>query len=151
MSAMQSCERAVYTVSVQIPQPHNTTDINRDDKLKTLKVKKRASSFSQWKTMGPALEISQSHTIEHRVSNIVTQRHRQRNKSLAVLWHSAARRHKSIPMCRSHQSVAMLLGRSCIRAWKKHWHSNCRLPVVGGGGTPRPVLLTGAKKAGVPD
>ena len=30
--------------------------------------------------------------------------------------------------------------------WIKHWHSNCRLPVDGGGGTPRPVLLTGAKK-----
>ena len=25
-------------------------------------------------------------------------------------------------------------------AWIKHWHSNCRLPVDGGGGTPRPVL-----------
>ena len=39
-----------------------------------------------------------------------------------------------ICMCRL---VAMLLGRSCICAWKKHWHSNCRLPVVGGGETPR--------------
>ena len=28
---------------------------------------------------------------------------------------------------------------------------NCRLPVGGGGGTPRPVLLTAAKKSGVPD
>ena len=27
----------------------------------------------------------------------------------------------------------------------------CRRPVVGGAGTPRPVLLTGAKKFGVPD
>ena len=36
-------------------------------------------------------------------------------------------------------------------AWKKHWHCNCRLPVDGGGGTPRPVLLTGAKMSGVPD
>ena len=38
-------------------------------------------------------------------------------------------------------------------AWKKHWHSNCRRPVDGGGRTPRPVLLTGAKKNpfGVPD
>ena len=34
---------------------------------------------------------------------------------------------------------------------KKHWHSNCRLPVDGGEGTPRPVLLTAAKKSGVPD
>ena len=32
-------------------------------------------------------------------------------------------------------------------AWKKHWRSNCRLSVDGGGGTPRPVLLTGAKKS----
>ena len=32
-------------------------------------------------------------------------------------------------------------------AWKKHWHSNCRRPVDGGGGTPRPVLLTGAKNS----
>ena len=31
-------------------------------------------------------------------------------------------------------------------AWKKHWHSNCRRPLDGGGGKPRPVLLTGAKK-----
>ena len=39
----------------------------------------------------------------------------------------------------------------CI-AWKKHWHSNCRRPVNGGGRTPRPVLLTGAKNvpSGVP-
>ena len=36
-------------------------------------------------------------------------------------------------------------------AWKKHWLSNCRLPVYGGGGTPCTVLLTGAKKSGVPD
>ena len=36
-------------------------------------------------------------------------------------------------------------------AWKKHGHTNCRLPVDRGGGTPRPVLLTGAKKSGVPD
>ena len=36
-------------------------------------------------------------------------------------------------------------------AWIKHWHSNCSLPVDGGGGTPRPILLTGAKKSGVPD
>ena len=27
-------------------------------------------------------------------------------------------------------------------AWIKHWHSNCRQPVDGGGGTPSPVLLT---------
>ena len=33
-------------------------------------------------------------------------------------------------------------------AWKKHWHSNnCWRPVDRGGGTPRPVLLTGAKKS----
>ena len=32
-------------------------------------------------------------------------------------------------------------------AWKKHWHSNCRRPVDGGGGTKRPLLLTGAKKS----
>ena len=54
-------------------------------------------------------------------------------------------------MCRSHQSVAVLLGRSWVCAWIKHGHSNCRLPMDGGGGTPRPVLLTGAKKSGVPD
>ena len=49
-------------------------------------------------------------------------------------------------MCRSHQSVAELLGRSshCL---VKHWHSNCMRQVDGGGGTPRPVLLTGAKKS----
>ena len=29
----------------------------------------------------------------------------------------------------------------------KHWHSNCRQPVAGLEGTPRPVLLTGAKKS----
>ena len=29
--------------------------------------------------------------------------------------------------------------------------SNCRLPVDWGGGTPRPVLLTGVKKSGVRD
>ena len=34
---------------------------------------------------------------------------------------------------------------------KKHLHSNCRLQVDGGGATSRPVLLTGAKKSGVPD
>ena len=32
-------------------------------------------------------------------------------------------------------------------AWIKHWHRNCRRPVDGGGGTPRPLLLTGAKKS----
>ena len=37
----------------------------------------------------------------------------------------------------------MLLGRSCIYAWKKHWHNNCRLPVDVGGRTTRPVVLTG--------
>ena len=31
-------------------------------------------------------------------------------------------------------------------AWKKHRHSNCKRPVGGGGGTPRALLLTGAKK-----
>ena len=30
-------------------------------------------------------------------------------------------------------------------AWIKHWHSNYRRPVDGGGGTPRSVLLIGAK------
>ena len=33
----------------------------------------------------------------------------------------------------------------CI-AWIKHCYINCRRPVDWGGGTPRPVLLTGAKK-----
>ena len=36
-------------------------------------------------------------------------------------------------------------------AWIKHWHRNCRRPVVGCGGTPRPVLLPGAKKSHLPD
>ena len=49
-------------------------------------------------------------------------------------------------MCRSHQSVAELLGRSshCL---VKHSHSNCRRPMDGGEGTPRPILSTGAKKS----
>ena len=49
-------------------------------------------------------------------------------------------------MCGSHKSVAELLGRSshCL---DKTQLSNCRLPVDGSGGTPHPVLLTGAKKS----
>ena len=49
-------------------------------------------------------------------------------------------------MCRSHQSATELLGKSSH--WlEKHCHSNYRRPVDVGGGTPRPVLLTLAKKS----
>ena len=42
--------------------------------------------------IGPSLEISQSHTIEYKVSKIVPQRYSQKNKSPAVLGDSAARK-----------------------------------------------------------
>ena len=40
---------------------------------------------------------------------------------------------------------------SILHVHGKNTNSNCRLPVDGGGGTPRPVLLTCAKKSGVSD
>ena len=40
---------------------------------------------------------------------------------------------------------------SILHVLGKNTDSNCRLPVDGGGGTPCPVLLTGAEKSGVPD
>ena len=51
----------------------------------------------------------------------------------------------SICFCRSHQSVATLSALSS-HSMLGNWHSNCRWLVDGGGGTPRPELLTGAKK-----
>ena len=65
------------------------------------------------------------------------------------LFTSAGGRGASVSACtcRSHQSVAMLLGRSCMW-WKKLTQQLYRLLVNRGGGTPRPVLLTGAKSPG---
>ena len=52
--------------------------------------------------------------------------------------------------CRSHQSVAMLLGRSCL-CLEKTLTQQLQATGGGGGGTPRIVLLTGAKMSRVPD
>ena len=46
--------------------------------------------------------------------------------------------------CNVVGSILLVLGKNTDTV-------NCRLPVDGGRGTPRPVLLTGAKKSGVPD
>ena len=50
-----------------------------------------SEQLGQWKGIGPALEISQSHTIEYGVKKIVVQRYSQGNKSPAILRSSAAR------------------------------------------------------------
>ena len=55
--------------------------------------------LDQEKSIGPALETRQYHTIEYGVSKIVSEGHYQGNKSPAVLRGSAARRLISIPMC----------------------------------------------------
>ena len=54
--------------------------------------------LGQLKSIGLALEISRSHTIEYRVSQIVPQGHCDFNKGPSVLLGSAARRRISISM-----------------------------------------------------
>ena len=73
------------------------------------------------KSIGPALETHQSHTIKYRVSKIVPEGHREGNKSPAALRCSAARRCISVPMC--DQSTA----------GNPHWHigSMGRAPLRG--------------------
>ena len=63
---MQGIETAIYNLSVQRPQPHNTT---------LLKERKGSEQLGPNKSIGPALETRQSSTIEYMVSKIAPQRH----------------------------------------------------------------------------
>ena len=114
--------------------------------------------------MIPATPVVQSTTMNRPVGLNLQQQSPNRGIHLAnsishILPHRASTTcscygHASQPAGGQGASVSacadltnqLLLGRSCIFAWKKHRHSNCRLPVVGDGVTPRPVLLTGEKK-----
>ena len=49
------------------------------------------AAYASKKSIGPALETRQSHTIEYGVSKTVPEGHREENKSPAVLRGSVAR------------------------------------------------------------
>ena len=99
---MQGWERVTYTLSVRRPQPHNTNLYRQKEKGKNsrrLYIVGIKQLMAIKKSIGPALETSQSHTIEYGVSKIVLEGHWEKNKSHAVLRGSAAKRRINIPMC----------------------------------------------------
>ena len=57
--------RAIYTLSVQRPQPDNTNLLKKkEEKGKTVEYEKVASILGQRKNIGPALETRPSRTTE---------------------------------------------------------------------------------------
>ena len=70
---MQGREREIDTLSVQRPQPH--TGKRRKRKRENSGRQKRREQLGQQKSIGPALETRQSHTIEYGVNQIVAERY----------------------------------------------------------------------------
>ena len=94
---MQSLEWVLDTL-YQSEDSCPTIQTNRIKEENWETVKKTYRTTLENKIIRPALNAHQSHTIEYRVSNIVPQRYRQENKSLAVLGGSAAWRRISMQM-----------------------------------------------------
>ena len=59
---MQGWERAINTISVQRPQLHNTNPLNEREKENS-RGQNESEQLDQWKGIGPAIEIRQSHTV----------------------------------------------------------------------------------------
>ena len=94
-----------YILVLVIKSPTIPTYRQKEEKGKnSRRLQQGQSSLGQYKSVGPALETCQSHTVEHRVSKIVPEGHCEGNKSLAILRDSASRRRISIPTC--YQSTA---------------------------------------------
>ena len=74
-SAVQGRERVRTLLSVQRPQPH-TTNPWKEEKDKTVGDKKERADHEKQESIGSALKTRQSYTIKHRVTKIVSQRHR---------------------------------------------------------------------------
>ena len=90
---MKGWERAIYTLSVQWPQPHNIIrEWEGKGKKKTTK-RVWTQLIGKYKSIGPALETRQSHTVEYWVSKIVPQ---DTERGIKV---SATRRRLIIPVC----------------------------------------------------
>ena len=70
---MQGWERAFGAVSVRNPSPTIPTYRYEEEKEKTVEGKNEASSLDQSKSILPAHQTRQSHTIEYGVSKIVLQ------------------------------------------------------------------------------
>ena len=66
---MKDCERAIYNLSVRRPQHLQCKTYRKKEERKTVKDKK--GTIRAKKSIGPALEARQSHTIKCRVSKIV--------------------------------------------------------------------------------
>ena len=81
---MHSWERVMDTLSVRRPQPHNTNP-QKERRERQYKTKKKSEQLRPIKSINPALETCQSHTIEYRVSKNILQRYWEENKSHAVL------------------------------------------------------------------
>ena len=97
---MQGQERAITTLSVWRPKPHNTNRYNgRRDRANSVRQKGREQFVPMKKIINYlALKTRQSHIIEYRVGKIVPQRYWEGNKSPVLLQGSASRKRVSIPM-----------------------------------------------------
>ena len=82
---MQGWERAINTLSVRRPHPHNTNPWNARRERENSRRQKGNEQLRKKKGISPALETDQFHTIEYGVTKIVPQRYCQGNKSHAVL------------------------------------------------------------------
>ena len=104
-----------YTYQSEHPSPTIPTYKQKEEKgKKEWKTIVDIEQLRPKKSIGPALETRQSHTIEYWVSTIVPEGHRVGNESPAVLRGSAARLCVSVPMC--DQSTAC----------NPHWHVQSR-------------------------
>ena len=72
---MQGREREIDTLSVRRPQPTLPTYRGKEEKGKIVEDKKGEEQLGQQKGIGPALETSQSYTIEYGVNQIVPERY----------------------------------------------------------------------------
>ena len=102
--AMQGWERAIYTLSVQRPQSHNTNLQKERRERENSRIQRGSRQLRPIKkTLVPLLKPA-SPINEYRIRKIVQQWHWEGNKSPAILRGFAARRRTSIPM--SDQSTA---------------------------------------------
>ena len=82
---MQGWERAINTLSVRRPPTPQHQPIEWKKRKGNSRRQKVREQLVQYKGIGPALETSQSHTIQHGVTKIVPQRYYENNKSPVIV------------------------------------------------------------------
>ena len=94
-------ESDIHPISPKTPAPQYQPGDRKKRKGKRVEdySRDRTAEANIIRSIGPACETRQSHSIEYRVSKIVPEGHREENKSPAVLQGSAARRCICVPMC----------------------------------------------------